>query len=819
MHTFKALTKPGKIMDSFNSHGRKIREQFNTRMEPWIMQWRVFSHKNPRKAKWISRLGRTAFSVIFLWWFFFFAISLTVPTVNELKLIRNQVASDIYSADNFLLGRYFKQYRTEVQYDDLPEYTYHALVATEDARFYEHTGVDYIAWGRVLYRTILKGDKSGGGGSTISQQLAKNLLPRRDYLFLSLPVNKFREVAIARRLERGYDKKGILELYLNTVPFPENIYGIDVAARRFFNKPASALRIEESALLIGTLKATTYYNPAKFPERALSRRNVVLGLMKNGGYLAAQTLDSLQNLPLKLNYNPNMRNEGIAPYFREFVRQEVERMLESKLKPDGSKYNLDTDGLKVYTTLHTEIQRIAEEAVFEHMSAMQKTFDNHWKGMTPPWTDVQTIRLGVRNSLRYKQLSNQGLSEAEIEAIFEKKVKMTIFSWDGPKEVEMSPLDSVRYHLGMLQVGFLALEPNTGFIRAWVGGINHDFFQFDHVRARRQPGSVFKPIVYMTALQENIPPCEQIPNELIVYHEYAKGDWARKDWRRDDPEPHFRQDGTDLDDWIPQNADGLYGGSYSMEGALTNSVNTISVKLIMRLGVQKVIDMARELGITGTIPKEPSIALGSAEVSLFEMIQPFFVFASGGKHVPPVFITKIEDVDGNILVDFTKQEPRTVISTVRAATMTKMLQSVATYGTASRIRWMYGHHDIPLAGKTGTSQNHADGWFIGYTPKIIAGVWVGGDSPLVRFRNFENGQGAASALPVWGFFMQKLKKNPQFSDWQGGEFPALQDSLARSLACPLRIPSPEEMLADSLAQDSLLNLELLLPEQEDGDIN
>ncbi len=808
----------GKISATVQHFRRMLAEQIQPWLAPWKVRWKSFSNRHPIRALWLSRLLKFGAALFFLIWLFFFSISLTVPTVKALKQIRNQVASDIYSADTVLLGRYFKQYRTEVKYKDLPEYVYHALVATEDARFYEHSGVDYIAWGRVLYRTILRGDKSGGGGSTISQQLAKNLLPRRDYMVFSLVVNKFREVAIARRLERAYDKKGILELYLNTVPFPENIYGIDVAARRFFNKPASALRIEESALLIGTLKATTYYNPAKFPERATQRRNIVLALMNNSGYLENQTLDSLQKTPLTLDYNPIMRNEGIAPYFREFVRQEVERLLESQTKPDGSAYDLDTDGLKVYTTLHTGMQRIAEEAVFEHMSAMQKTFDNHWKGMTPPWKDVQTIRLGVKNSLRYKQLKRQGLSDAEIDAVFEKKVKMTIFSWDGPKEVEMSPMDSVRYHLGMLQVGFLAMEPNTGFIRAWVGGIDHDFFQFDHVRARRQAGSVFKPVVYMTALQEGIPPCDQLPNELIVYHEYAKGDWARKDWRRDDPEPHFRPDGTDMDDWIPQNADGLYGGSYSMEGALTNSVNTISVSLIMRLGVRKVVDMARQLGITGSIPVEPSIALGSAEVSLFEMMQPFFVFASDGKHVPPVFITRIEDVDGRVLLDFTRQAPRQVISEVRAATMTKMLQSVAMYGTASRIRWMYGHHDIPLAGKTGTSQNHADGWFIGYTPKIIAGVWVGGDSPLVRFRNFENGQGAASALPVWGFFMQKLKKDPVFSTWQGGTFPVLPDSLNRVLACPLRIPSPEEMLADSLAQDSLLKLELLLPQAaEEGE--
>jgi penicillin-binding protein 1A len=768
-------------------------------------QWKTFRESNPRWSVLVKWILAPAMILLLCFWGLLFLVGLTVPTQKALKSFQTQVASDIYSSDSVLLGRYFKQYRTVVELSDLPGHIKDALIATEDARFFQHKGIDYVAWGRVFFRTILQGDKSGGGGSTISQQLAKNMLPRREFMFFSLIVNKLREVVIARRLEKAYDKEEILSLYLNTVPFPENVYGIDVAARRFFSKPASELHLYESALLIGSLKATTTYNPAKFPERAVERRNVVLSMMEKNNYLSKDEAETARAKPLELKYNPIMRNEGIAPYFREFIKQEVARILKDKRKPDGTPYDLDTDGLKVYTTLHTDMQRIAEEAVVEHMSAMQKTFNDHWRGMTPPWHDMQTIQLGVRNSLRYKRLKAQGLSDAEIEANFNQKVKMNIFSWDGPQEVEMSPLDSVRYHLGMLQVGFLAMEPETGFIRAWVGGIDHEFFQFDHVRSRRQAGSVFKPVVYMAGLKAGIPPCNQIPNRLVVYHEYAKGDWAIKDWRRDDPEPHFKPDGTDLDDWIPQNADGIYGGSYSMEGALTNSVNTISVSLIMQLGVQAVMDMAKNLGISGAIPKEPSIALGSAEISLLEMIQPFSVFAAQGKHTPPVFITKIENYKGEVLVDNTGRNTKQVITPDEAAAMTKMLQSVAIYGTASRIRWKYGHHDIPLAGKTGTSQNHADGWFIGYTPKLVAGVWVGGDSPLVRFRNFENGQGASSALPVWAFFMQRLKKDPAFSPWQGGTFPAINPALNTQLACPLRIPSPEElMMADSLAQDSVL---------------
>lgn len=797
------------LLTKITAAGKQAASAIHSFTAPFLKKWNQFSARWPRSARWIKRFFLLALSMFALLWLAYFSISLTVPSAKQLKEIETQVASDIYSADSILLGRYFKQYRTVVHYEDLPTHIGQALVATEDARFFQHSGVDYVAWGRVLFRTILQQDRTGGGGSTISQQLAKNLLPRRDFKYFSLIINKLREVAIARRLERAYTKEGILGLYLNTVPFSQNVYGIDVAARRFFNKSAAELRPEESALLIGTLKATSSYDPVRFPERSVERRNVVLSQMQKSGYISQKRRDSLQALPLQLNYNPIMRNEGIAPYFREFVRQEVERLLKDKRKPNGEAYDLDTDGLKVYTTLHTDMQRIAEEAVEEHMSAMQKTFDQHWKGMTVPWSDVQTIQLGVRNSLRYKQLKLQGKSDQEIDAIFNTKIKMTVFSWDGPKEVEMSPLDSVRYHLGMLQVGFLAIEPHTGYIRAWVGGINHEYFQFDHVKSRRQAGSVFKPVVYMAAMRDSIPPCEQIRNQLLVYHEYAKGDWAIKDWRRDDPEPHFAPDGKDLDDWIPQNSDGIYGGSYSMEGALTNSVNTVSVSLIMRLGVQKVMQMAKNLGITGTIPAEPSIALGSAEVSLLEMVQPFTVFASEGKHVPPVFITRIENYKGEVLADFTRQQPRQAISPEEAAVMTKMLQSVAIYGTASRIRWKYGHHDIQLAGKTGTSQNHADGWFIGYTPKIVAGVWVGGDSPLVRFRNFDNGQGAASALPVWAYFMDRLKKDATFAQWQGGEFAPLSPELSRLTSCPFRIPSPEQMQSDSLDME---NTEL--PEDE-----
>lgn len=787
---------------------RTIFNNFKQRLAPYQARWGRFATKNPFTAKvvkWITILGGSGLLLLFV---VMQAIFWSVPSVRELREIQTEHASEIYSADSILLGRYFNENRTVVEFSQIPDHLLNALVATEDERFFQHGGIDYRSWGRVFYRTVLQGDESGGGGSTLSQQLAKNLYPRKSYRFLSLPRNKLREIAIAIRLERAYEKEEILALYLNTVPFSENVYGIDVAARRFFSKKPSELTIEEGATLVGTLKATTYYSPMKFPERVLERRNVVLSQMGKNGYLSDLTRDSLKQLPLALQYNPGINNLGLAPYFREFLRQELSEILKKYTKSNGKPYDIYKDGLRIYTTLDTRMQRMAEEAVKEHFTQMQRTFDEHWRGQKPWGNNENVIENAVKQSDRYKKLKEKGISEENIKEIFDTKVKMTVFSWDGDKDVEMTPLDSVKYYFCLLQVGFMAMEPYTGHIRAWVGGIDFDYFKYDHVKAKRQVGSVFKPIVYTQALMEGIDPCEQIPSELVLYHEYAKGDWAKKDWRREDPDPHITPDGKDEDDWLPQNADGKYGGSYSMEGALTHSVNTISVRLIMQAGVQKVINLARAMGINQSeIPAEPSIALGSAGISLYEMVTAFSVLASRGQKVSPSAISRIETYDGEILVSYETPPQEQVIDTVYADMVTKMLQSVTQYGTASRIRWKYGLLN-ELAGKTGTSQHHADGWFIGYIPNLVAGAWVGGDSPLVRFRNYQNGQGAATALPVWALFMKRVLEDPAFSDWKDAKFPELGPEIRRKLDCPLRIPSPEELLQDSLMRDSLMRLEL-----------
>lgn len=785
----------------------RVGEPLRRLTAPLRTRWHRFAEKRPRLAKWTKRIGLSIGILGLLILAFLLPILIDAPSIRTLRNVQTEAASEIYSADGVLLGRFFKQNRTVVRYEQLPQHMIHALVATEDARFYKHDGIDYRSWARVFYRTILKGDESGGGGSTISQQLAKNLYPRKDYRFLSIIVNKLREIIIAIRLERAYSKEEILALYLNTVPFSENVYGIETASRRFFSKAPSELLIEEAAVLVGTLQATDYFRPTKFPERARERRNVVLSQMTRYNYLPAADRDSLQQLPLELCYNPVVDNAGIAPYFREYLRQELPKLLDKHRKPNGEQYDLLVDGLKIYTSLDTRMQRIAEEAVQEHISALQRTFDQHWRGQKPWGSNENLILAAMRNSDRYKQLKEKGASEAEIERIFNTKTKMTIFSWEGDKEVEMTPLDSVKFAFCLLQVGFLAMEPYTGHIRAWVGGVDFDHYKYDHVLARRQVGSAFKPLVYTQALRSGINPCEQITNELVSYHEYAKGDWARKDWSREDPDPHFDENGKDEDDWVPQNADGKYGGSYSMEGALTNSINTVTVKLMMQVGFQNVINLAYQMGIdTTNFPPEPSIALGTAQIPLKDMVTAFSVFASRGQRVRPTIITKIENRDGETLVSFEKPIGEQVIEPTQAEMITQMLQSVAQYGTASRIRWKYNLSNA-LAGKTGTSQNHADGWFVGFIPNLVAGCWVGGDSPLVRFRNYQNGQGANTALPVWSIFMRKLLEEPEFASWKEAKFPELTSDVKQLLNCPPHIRSAAEILADSIAkaqEDSLL---------------
>lgn len=683
-----------------------------------------------------------------------------IPNEQELSSINNYVASEVYSADSKLLGKYFIQERTHASYEEISPYIINGLIATEDARFFEHEGVDNRSLMRVLFKTLLLQDESSGGGSTISQQLAKNLFPRQNYGRISLAVNKIKEAIIAQRLEKVYSKKEILTLYLNTVSFGDNAFGIETAAERFFSKDSDEVNIQEAAVLVGMLKATHSYNPRLFPKNANRRRNVVLRQMEKYDYLKSEEADSLVQTPLVLKYQKHNHNEGLATYFREHLRQQLQEWCKNHTKPNGEPYNLYTDGLKIYTTLDSRLQNYAEEAMQDHMADLQKEFFQHWKGKTPWIGNNEILLTAIRRSQRYRKLKQAGVEEAEIQQEFDKAIPMKVFSWSGVEEKTMSPLDSVKYYLHFLNAGFLAMEPQTGAVKAWVGGINHQFFKYDHVNinTKRQVGSTFKPIVYAAALQQGASPCTYIPASRETYPE--------------------------MDNWSPGNSDGNYEGEYTLEGALMNSVNTVSVKVLKKTGLTPTINLARSMGISSDIPKLPSIALGTPAISLYEMVTAYSSFANGGQSVKPNYLLRIEDSRGQLLEQFSDEGVQQQILTPdEAYTMVHMLRSVVNEGTASRLRWKYGLRN-DVAGKTGTTQSHADGWFMGMTPELVVGVWVGADDPGIRFRTTNLGQGAHTALPIFAKFWQKVNTDHRYKKIVQASFPNLPSQLQAELECP-----------------------------------
>ncbi len=680
-----------------------------------------------------------------------------LPSYSELKAVQNPEAARIFSADGSILGKYYIKNRTSIEYDQISPFLTGALVATEDARFYKHNGIDLRAWARVGIKTILLRDKSAGGGSTITQQLAKNLFPRKSYSFISIPVNKIREFILARRFEKIYNKKEILNLYLNTVPFGGDIFGVQVAAKQFFGTNPNDIKLEDAAVLVGMLKANTKYHPARNPEASKDRRNVVLAQMVKYDYLKQIEFDSLKQLPLKSNYMREQVHTGKATYFREHLRHEVKKILkENELDEE---YNLYTDGLKIYTTINSNLQDYAENAVAKHMASLQESYNKHWGGKNSSIATSDLMPF-VKRSKRYKTLKNEGRSQASIMDNFKKKTTMTIFDWkEGEKETTMTPLDSVNYYVNLLNAGFLAVNPKNGEVLAWVGGISQKHLQYDHVKSKRPVGSTFKPIVYTTALTQNIPPCDYINNRLVNYTEY--------------------------DDWQPKNSDGKYGGVYSMEGGLTNSVNTISVDLIMRTGTEAVVNLANEMGVTSPVPNVPSIALGTAELTLYEMVNVYATIANMGKRPDMRYINKIENKDGEVIYESKKTEESAyihVLDTLTTQMVTRMMRSVIDNGTGRRLRGKYGL-TIPIAGKTGTTQNHSDGYFIGFTPDVVAGVWVGGEIPKVRFKTIGLGSGSNMALPIWGEFFQASLKDKQFNAWNSNKFIEMPDSMAVMMNC------------------------------------
>lgn len=681
-----------------------------------------------------------------------------LPDSKTLTNIKEPVASEVYSKDNKLLGRYYTQNRSNVKFKEISPNLIHALIATEDVRFYEHRGIDEMALLRVVFKTLFMVDRSSGGGSTLSQQVVKNIFGRKNYGPLTIPVSKIRESIIAYRLEKLYSKDEILTLYLNTVPFGENTFGIETAAERFFNVSPSKLTITQSATLVGMLKANNYYNPRTNPERSLQRRNTVIHQMAKYKFITNEQAASLSREPLGLKYNYLVYNTGLGAYFRELIRPQLEEWCENNTKEDGSPYNLYTDGLKIVTTIDSRMQRYAEMAVQERMKELQETFEKHWENKNPWGKSTEILQRSMRRSERYKKMKEAGKSSAEINAAFKTPVDMKLFSWNGEKKVTMSPMDSIKYVLNILHCGFVAIDPKTGNIKAWIGGNDFRFFQFDHVLAPRQVGSAFKPIVYASALQNGLSPDKYYPNQQISYPEYQN--------------------------WSPGNSDDEYGGYYSMEGALCKSVNTVSVQVLMETGISKAIDLAKSMGITSNLPEVPSLALGVSNISLLQLATAYSCLDNGGRRVEPNYLIKIEDGNGKVLKQFPRNEGgEEVLSPENAAIITHFLKSVVNEGTGADIRSKYNVVG-DFAGKTGTTQNYADGWFMGYTPDLVTGCWVGGEEPSIHFRNINLGRGGYTALPIVGKFFNKLYRDPAFSDYRVHTFPGLSEETLALLDIP-----------------------------------
>ncbi len=692
--------------------------------------------------------------------FFIVYIGITgpVPSKGQLQKITNPVASEVFSEEGKLLGRYYIQNRSNVSFDEISPNIIHALVATEDARFYEHKGIDEKALLRVLFKSILLQNRRAGGGSTLSQQIAKNLYPRRNFSIFTLPVNKLREAIIAYRLEKIYSKDEILTFYLNTVPFAENTFGVETAAERFFSKKPLQLKVNEAAVLVGMLKANSTYNPRAHPEKALERRNVVINQMVKYSYITKAEGDFYKAEPLGLRYQVISYNRGPAPYFVEKLRPRLVKWCEEHNKPDGTPYNLYTDGLRIQTTVNYKLQKYAEQSVREHMKQLQRVFDNHWKGQ-PPWgKDVGVVMRAMKRSAHYKKLVAKGMPEEEIDRVFKVKKPVHIFTWDGIKKKNLSPLDSIKHYLKYLNTGLLAIDPDYGEVKAYIGGIDFRYFKYDHTTSERQVGSTFKPIVYLAALEDGIEPTHYFANEKKIYDDY--------------------------DDWSPKNSHDNYEGYYSMEGALSESINTVAVEVLMETGVNDVVRTARKLGITSGLPKYPSLALGVASISLEEMVCAYAAIANGGHQVKPYYLVSISNAEGNILEEFENiQEQENVLDTKNCRAITHMLNSVVTTGTGSIMKTIYGINS-DFAGKTGTTQNQSDGWFIGMSPNLVTGVWVGAQDPAVHFRTITYGQGGYMALPIVGKFYHKLYKDPSFSGWKLLEFEKPSDEMLASLNIP-----------------------------------
>ena len=680
----------------------------------------------------------------------------TMPDFRQLENPKTNLATQIISADNMVLGKfYFNDNRTPISYDEIPSSMIDALVATEDERFYSHSGIDFKGTARALFYLGSK-----GGGSTITQQLARQLFTGvRSRNKLEAVIQKIKEWVIAIRLERRYTKSEIITMYLNIYDFNYNADGIRSASAIYFSKMPKEMSLSESAMLVGMLKNSSLYNPLRRPELVRERRNIVYQQMLRNNLIDQKEKDSLAALPIEVDFNPQSHREGIATYFRAYLQKFMRSWIANNPKEDGSSYNLYLDGLSIYTTIDSRLQTYAEQAVGAHMSTLQKEFfrqNSEAFNPTAPFLEIKDdeveriMEQAKQRSERWRKMKARGIDEAGILASFDEPTEMEVFGWNGDIDTVMTPTDSIRYYKHFLRAGMMSMEPQSGHVKAWVGGINYRHFQFDHVmQGKRQIGSTFKPFVYATAIDQlKLSPCDSLPDGYYCVEPAKFG-------------AH--------DAWCPKNSGDRYIGKRTLKNALANSVNTISARLIDKVGPRPVANLARNLGVTSYIPSVPAIALGSADLSVYEMVGAYSSFANKGIYVKPVLVTRIEDKNGTVIYQATP-ETKDVLSEESAYVTLKLLEGVTEAGSGIRLRHVGADktnpifRDIvtgypyafenPIAGKTGTTQNQSDGWFIGMVPNLATGVWVGGEDRATHFETITYGQGATMALPIWASYMK-----------------------------------------------------------------
>ena len=687
-----------------------------------------------------------------------------MPDLQQLENPRTNLASQIISSDGNILGKYyFDENRTPIAFDEIPVNMIEALIATEDERFYEHSGIDWLG---TLRAFAFLGKR--GGASTISQQLARQIFVGvRSRNLIKTILQKAQEYVIAVQLEKRYTKKEILSMYLNKYDFGYQADGIRSAAKIFFNKTPGELKIEESATLVGMLKNSSYFNPIRRPELVKSRRNIVFQQLLRNQLISKKDKDSLDQIPLVVNYTPESHREGLATYFRAYLKEFMDGWINENLKSDGTKHNLYRDGLRIFTTIDSRMQQFAEDAVSGHMKNLQKEFfSQNTKELNPtaPFLDLREgeidtlLERAAYRSERWRKMKLSGLVKEEILASFKKKVPMRVFSWKGEIDTIMTPMDSIRYYKYFLRASLMSMEPQTGHVKAWVGGYNYKHFQYDQVKqGRRQIGSTFKPFLYATAIDQlKLSPCDSLPDALFCIEPMKHGN---------------------IDAWCPKNSGNKYGKTRTLKNALANSLNTVSARLMDLVGPLPVINLARKMGISSYLPAVPSIALGTPDISLFEMVGAYSTFVNQGIYVKPIMITRIEDKNGRALYEV-MAETQDVLSEEAAYVTVNLMQGVTTEGSGARLRhaglektnYIYekvvtGYPYIfenSIAGKTGTTQNQSDGWFMGMVPNLSTGVWVGGEDRAIHFETIGYGQGATMALPIWGNYMRTLYENPEF---------------------------------------------------------